>query len=101
VRPRARPGSRRSATSPTAPSFFLHELRGTTRYVPDVAALAAGPARVLVGVGAASGRLLTCRTSAVLAELLGTPPVEFPGDHGGFLERPAECADVLRKVLTG
>jgi pimeloyl-ACP methyl ester carboxylesterase len=81
--------------------FFLHELRGTTRYVPDAAALTAGPARVVVGIGVESGNLITYRTSVVLAELLGTPPVEFPGDHGGFLARPVECADVLRKVLTG
>ncbi|TMR08779.1 alpha/beta hydrolase [Nonomuraea turkmeniaca] len=81
--------------------FFLHELRGTTRYVPDAATLTAGPARVVVGIGIKSGNLVTYRTSIALAELLGTPPVEFPGDHGGFIERPAECADVLRKVLAG
>ncbi|MDP4501347.1 alpha/beta fold hydrolase [Nonomuraea turcica] len=81
--------------------FFLHELRGTTRYVPDVTALTGGPARVVVGVGVESGNLVTYRTSVALAELLGTPPVEFPSDHGGFLERPVECADVLRKVLAG
>ncbi|WP_327585852.1 alpha/beta hydrolase [Nonomuraea sp. NBC_00507] len=81
--------------------FFLHELRGTTRYVPDAAALTAGPARVVVGIGVESGHLVTYRTSVALAELLGTPAVEFPGEHGGFLERPVECADVLRKVLAG
>lgn len=80
--------------------FFDHELRGTTRYLPDVAALTAGPARVVVGIGAASGGLITYRTSTALAELLGTPPVEFPGDHGGFLGQPQEFAEALRKVLT-
>jgi pimeloyl-ACP methyl ester carboxylesterase len=79
--------------------FFAHELRGTTRYVPDVAALTSGPTRIVVGIGVASGNLLTYRTSTALAELLGTPPVEFPGDHGGFLGRPEEFAEVLRKVL--
>lgn len=77
--------------------FFAHELRGTTRYVPDVAALRAG--RVVVGIGVESGKLLTYRTSAALAERLGTTPVEFPGDHGGFTEQPAEFAEALRKVL--
>lgn len=81
--------------------FFAHELRGTTRYVPDVAALTAGPARVVVGIGAASGGLLTYRTSTALADLLGAPPVEFPGDHGGFLGQTEEFAEALRKVLTG
>jgi pimeloyl-ACP methyl ester carboxylesterase len=81
--------------------FFGHELRGTTRYVPDVAALTAGPATVVVGIGVDSGRLSTFRTSTALAGLLGTPPVEFPGDHGGFMGRPEEFAEVLRKVLAG
>ncbi|PNG23815.1 alpha/beta fold hydrolase [Streptomyces cahuitamycinicus] len=78
--------------------FFGHELRGTTRYLPDIAALKAGPARVVVGVGADSGGLDTCLTSTALADLLGVPVVEFPGDHGGFLQRPKEFADVVRQV---
>ncbi|WP_351234152.1 alpha/beta hydrolase [Streptomyces sp. NPDC002133] len=81
--------------------FFAHELRGTALYVPDVPALRAGPARVVVGIGAASGGLLTYRTSTALAELLGAPPVEFPGDHGGFLGQPKEFAAVLHAVLSG
>jgi hypothetical protein len=36
-----------------------------------------------------------------LAEQLGTPPVEFPGDHGGFIGQPAEFAKTLRTVLAG
>ncbi|MFR9799266.1 alpha/beta fold hydrolase [Streptomyces sp. MS06] len=81
--------------------FFAHELRGTARYVPDTSALTAGPTSVVVGVGAASAGLLTYPTSTALAELLGTTPVEFPGDHGGFLEQPKEFAETLRQVLTG
>jgi pimeloyl-ACP methyl ester carboxylesterase len=79
--------------------FFTHELRGTTRYTPDIAALTAGPARVVVGVGAESGRLLTYRTSAALADRLGVTMTEFPGDHGGFIVHPQEFADVVRKVI--
>jgi hypothetical protein len=59
-----------------------------------------GPARVVVGIGAASGDLLTYRTSMALAEQLGTPPVEFAGDHGGFIGQPVEFAAALRKVLS-
>ncbi|OAH14876.1 alpha/beta fold hydrolase [Streptomyces jeddahensis] len=79
--------------------FFAHEMRGTSCYEPDVTALTAGPARVVVGIGVASGGLVTHRTSTALAELLGTPPVEFPGDHGGFLGQPKEFAEALRNVL--
>ena len=77
--------------------FFDHELRATTRYLPDVAALRA--AHVVVGVGVDSRRLVTYRTSTALAELLGTAPVEFPGDHGGFIGAPGAFADTLREVL--
>ena len=81
-----------------AARFFDHELRPTTRYLPDVAALKA--ARVVIGIGVDSGQLLTDRTSRALAALLGSTPAEFPGDHGGFLGAPEEFADALRKVLT-
>jgi hypothetical protein len=43
-----------------------------------------------------------------MAELLGTSPVTFPGDHGGFLGgeygqtgEPAAFAVKLREVLAG
>jgi pimeloyl-ACP methyl ester carboxylesterase len=99
--PAAPPGEPSAQDIADSARFFAHELRGTTRYRPDVAALTAGPARVVVGIGAGSGGLVTYETSTVLAGLLGVPPVEFPGDHGGFMEQPAEFAAVLRTVLTG
>ena len=79
--------------------FIAHELRGTARYLPDIAALTRGPARVVVGIGAASGGLLTSRTSTALAERLGAPAVQFPGDHGGFIGQPTEFANTLRRAL--
>lgn len=81
-----------------AAHFFNHELRHTTRYLPDVAALKNG--RVVLGLGEESGRLLTRRTTMALADLLGVRPVKFPGDHGGFIESPGAFADVLRGVLS-
>ena len=35
-----------------------------------------------------------------LADRLGTPVVEFPGDHAGFMVLPEQCAQVLDQVLT-
>ncbi|GAA0950218.1 alpha/beta hydrolase [Nonomuraea longicatena] len=81
--------------------FFAYELQATTRYVPDVAALTAGPARVVVGLGKESGKLDTFDTSKALAEVLGTQTVEFPGDHGGFIGETEDFAATLRKVLAG
>lgn len=83
-----------------AARFFEIDLRPTCFYKPDIEALKAGPSRIVIGIGADSSRLLTYRTSVALAELLGTTPVEFPGDHGGFIGAPAEFADVLRTVIT-
>lgn len=80
--------------------FLAHELRGTVTYLPDIDALTTGSTQVVVGLGVDSGALVTHRTCLVLADLLGRPPVEFPGDHGGFLAMPEEFAEVLRKTLT-
>lgn len=80
--------------------FLGHDLKSITRYQPDVAALTAAPGRIVVGIGVRSTGLLTHATSTLLAEQLGVPPVEFPGDHGGFLGGAQEFADTLRKVLS-
>jgi pimeloyl-ACP methyl ester carboxylesterase len=79
--------------------FFDIDMRPTTRYVPDIDALRAGPSRVVVGIGADSGKLLTYRTSMALCDLLGSTPAEFPGDHAGFMGAPTEFAETLRQVL--
>ncbi|TPG34614.1 alpha/beta fold hydrolase [Mycolicibacterium hodleri] len=79
--------------------FFVHDLAPTTQYLPDFEALRASPTRIVVGLGAESGHLLTQRTSVAVAELLGVGTTEFPGDHGGFLGAPGEFANRLREVL--
>ncbi|WP_067604733.1 alpha/beta fold hydrolase [Nocardiopsis listeri] len=79
--------------------FYVHELRGTVHHRVDPARIAAGSARVVLALGAASDGLITDRTARALAELLHTDPVVFPGDHGGFMEDPDGFAGVLREVL--
>jgi pimeloyl-ACP methyl ester carboxylesterase len=81
--------------------FFAYELQATTRYVPDAAALTAGPARVVVALGKESGNMITSDTSKALAEALGTRAVEFPGEHLGFITEVEGFAVTLRKVLAG
>ncbi|OPX06249.1 alpha/beta fold hydrolase [Mycobacterium sp. AT1] len=80
--------------------FFLHDLVPTTQYVPDFEALRASGSRIVVGLGAESGHLLTQRTSVAVAERLGVDTTEFPGDHGGFMGAPAQFAARLREVLS-
>jgi pimeloyl-ACP methyl ester carboxylesterase len=81
--------------------FLAHGFRPIGFYVPDVAALRAGPVRVVVGVGEASTGQLAHRCAAALAERLGTAPVTFPGDHGGYGSHPAAFAEKLREALGG
>ena len=75
-------------------------------YQHDLDALRAAPTRVVIGVGAQSGAGLAGRAAVAVAERLGTPPVTFPGGHGGFLggeygqtEEPDAFAATLRDVL--
>jgi hypothetical protein len=68
--------------------FLAHGVRPLTGYVPDVNALRAGPARIVAGIGEASGGQLAHRAAVALAERLDSPPVTFPGDHGAIVSRP-------------
>jgi pimeloyl-ACP methyl ester carboxylesterase len=79
--------------------FFGHLIRQTGRYRPDLDALRKASTRIVVGVGATSKGQLANRTGLALAEALGTAPVEFPGDHGGFVAQPEAFAGVLRQML--
>ena len=77
-----------------------------TSYRPDAARLGAASTRIVLGVGAGSDGELAHRGGESVAELLGTIPVTFPGDHGGFLGgeygqqgEPDAFAERLREVL--
>ena len=79
--------------------FYLHELRGTAGWVPDLDALRATAARLVIGIGEASAGQFCDRTSRALAAELKLEPIVFPGGHGGFMEDPAAFADRLREVI--
>ncbi len=77
-----------------------------THYEPDLDALRASTARLVLAVGAGSERQLACRATRGLAERLGTGVTVFPGDHAGFLGgeygqtgEPEAFAATLRGVL--
>ncbi|MGW5673210.1 alpha/beta fold hydrolase [Micromonospora sp. NPDC003776] len=78
---------------------YVHMIRGTTRFRPDLAALRDGPTQVVVGLGEASTDQVCDRTSRALAAALDTAPTMFPGGHIGFAEEPAAFAGRLREVL--
>ncbi len=87
------------ATAADGARFLGHDLTATTRFVPDIAALAASTTRVVVAVGTSSRGQLAHRTALALADQLGMEAIEFPGGHGGFIQEPRNFADTLRKVL--
>jgi pimeloyl-ACP methyl ester carboxylesterase len=79
--------------------WFAHELRATTRWLPDLDVLRATPIDIVVGIGEDSTGQLCDRTSRALATALGLEPTPFPGDHTGFAEDPDRFAARLREVL--
>ncbi|MEU1849464.1 alpha/beta hydrolase [Streptomyces sp. NPDC019990] len=79
--------------------WFAHELRATTRWQPDIAALGSTTARIVVGIGDASAGQVCDRTSRALAAALDVEPVMFPGGHTGFVDDPDAFATRLREVL--
>jgi pimeloyl-ACP methyl ester carboxylesterase len=77
-----------------------------THYEPDFEALRAASTRIVMAAGVESEGQLACRGALAAAERLGTEPVRFPSDHGGFLGgeygqagEPDAFAAKLRQVL--
>jgi hypothetical protein len=79
--------------------------RTCTHYEPDFDTLRVASTRIVMAAGEASEGELASR--GAFAESLGTKPVIFPSDHGGFLGDeygyagvPDAFAEKLREVLT-
>jgi pimeloyl-ACP methyl ester carboxylesterase len=82
-------------------ALFARYMLPITTSVPDVAALQAGPTRIVVGVGDASAGEVAHDTALALAQRLGIDAVMFPGGHGGYTEYPAVFVERLQEVLRG
>lgn len=81
--------------------FFGRLMPATGAYDPDLDALRATSARLVVAVGAESGGQLAHEAGLGLAADLDLKPELFPGDHGGFTAEPDAFAARLREVLEG
>ncbi|MEU5422619.1 alpha/beta hydrolase [Streptomyces sp. NPDC020667] len=82
-------------------AFFLaHVVRPTTRFLPDLTALARAADRIVMAGGHDSRTHVIHRPAEVLAARLGRALVEFPGGHAGYAKHPAEFAQRLAGVLT-
>ncbi|MFL6222522.1 MAG: alpha/beta fold hydrolase [Actinomycetes bacterium] len=78
----------------------------STHYGPDLDALRSASTRIVMAAGEESEGQLANRGAFAAAERLGTKPVSFPSDHGGFLGgeygqtgKPDTFAAKLREVL--
>ena len=83
-------------------------LVGSIGYEPDFDALRAASTRIVMAAGSESEGEMANRGAHAVAERLGTSPVTFPSDHGGFLGGeygqtgdPDAFAAKLREVLDG
>jgi pimeloyl-ACP methyl ester carboxylesterase len=77
-----------------------------THYEPDYDALRGASTRIVLAAGEESEGEMANRGAHAVAERLGTTPVSFPSDHGGFLGgeygqagKPDEFAAKLHDVL--
>jgi hypothetical protein len=85
-----------------------HNIITCTHYEPDFNALRAASTRIVMAAGEGSEGEMANRGAHAVAERLGTAPVSFPSDHGGFLGgeygqtgEPKAFAAKLRQVLEG
>lgn len=81
--------------------WLAHGMLPLSRYRPDVEALRKGAPRIVIGLGERSvGQPIHAMGSA-LATRLGTPPIDFPGDHMGFESHAEAFAATLHRALAG
>ena len=83
----------------TSERFFGHGLLPIALYQPDFSALQAASTRLVVAEGTGSKGEFPQRTAVALAERLGTPLIDFPGGHAGFVSDSKVFAAVLRRTL--
>ena len=81
------------------PVFLEYVLCSFSGYAPDLAALRASAARLVVGVGRDSRALLPAVAAEALARRVDARVAEFPGGHIGLTGDPRAFAARLRDVL--
>lgn len=79
--------------------FFTYDSPAVRRHHLGIAALAASPTRLIFACGRSTPEAGPYRAAVALAAKLGKAPVEFPGDHIGWMLRPKSCAARLNEIL--
>jgi pimeloyl-ACP methyl ester carboxylesterase len=80
--------------------FLTHDAPAAHRYQPDLAALKAIAASIIPAGGMLSRGSFPYRCAQALADHLGRPLTEFPGNHSGYTLRPRAFAETLHRALT-
>jgi hypothetical protein len=77
------------------------ELLPVTNYLPDVEMIKKNGVKVFLAAGKMSleKKRFYAQTAPILSEMLDCEMVTFPGHHTSYLDRPAEWAATLRRVL--
>jgi pimeloyl-ACP methyl ester carboxylesterase len=78
--------------------FLARDAPAVHRYQVDLPALHRAAARIVPAAGA-STQAFPRRCAQALADELGRPLAEFPGDHSGFILRPRAFAARLHEIL--
>ncbi|HUZ25814.1 MAG TPA: alpha/beta hydrolase [Streptosporangiaceae bacterium] len=79
--------------------WFEYEMRTYPDFLPDIETLKSVSDRLVLLGGSASREHVPYRPNTVLASLLGTDVLDFPGGHLGYVTHPIEFADQLAGVL--
>lgn len=80
--------------------FIRRDVPAIGAYQLDLRRLAAVSGRLTVAGSQAGRDYYPYQCALRLAERLGTPLTELPGDHAGMIQQPAQFAAALRTVLT-
>jgi pimeloyl-ACP methyl ester carboxylesterase len=80
--------------------FLARDAPAVHRYRLDLHALQKAAARIVPAAGT-STQAFPRHCAQALADELGRPLAEFPGNHSGFILRPRAFAARLHEVLTG
>ncbi|HEX5418068.1 MAG TPA: alpha/beta hydrolase [Chloroflexota bacterium] len=81
--------------------FQMYDAPAAHRYQLDVAALREAATTIVPAGGRSSRGRHPYRVAEILADLLGSQVVEFPGGHNAFILRPRAFAERVREVLGG
>lgn len=84
---------------PNMDFFMGREYMSISTYSPNLDAIARNHVAIVTAAGLRSADAYYARTARVLAQRLGCPYVEFPGNHMAFASDTEAFAAALRKVL--